>query len=143
VNNPNDRNRALAGQILLVSLFLTPFAVEVYNANQPSPGDGPPAPLVVSEFAWMGTSASHHDEWIELANNTDHAIDLAGWSLSATDGTPSIPLSGTIPAGGHFLLETTDDDSVPGVAADQVYAGALTNDGEDLTLYDAAANVVG
>jgi phosphatidylserine/phosphatidylglycerophosphate/cardiolipin synthase-like enzyme len=144
VSNPNDRNRALAGQILLISLMLTPFAVEAYNASQPSPGDGPPAPLdvVVGEIAWMGTAASHHDEWIELANNTDRAIDLAGWSLSAADGTPSIPLSGTILAGGHFLLETTDNDSVPAVAADQVYAGTLTNDGEDLILYDDAANVV-
>jgi cytosine/adenosine deaminase-related metal-dependent hydrolase len=96
----------------------------------------PALEVVLHEIAWMGTLTSPSDEWIELFNNTPADINLAGWTLTATDGTPSITLAGTIPAGGHFLLERTDDTTVPGVAADQIYTGALVNDGEVLTLRD-------
>lgn len=92
--------------------------------------------VVLNEIAWMGTTTDANDEWIELLNNTGSAIDLTGWTLIAADGTPSIVLAGTIPAGGHFLLERTDDNSVPGVTADQIYTGALGNAGEVLTLRD-------
>ena len=59
--------------------------------------------------------------------------------MNAADGTPHIALSGTIPAGGYFLLERTDDGSVPGVTADQIYTGALGNAGEVLALRDGGA----
>jgi hypothetical protein len=49
-----------------------------------------PRDVVFSEIAWMGTTTSSNDEWIELYNNTDGAIDLTGWTLNAADGTPSI-----------------------------------------------------
>jgi hypothetical protein len=101
-----------------------------------------PLDVVVSEIAWMGTTASSNDEWIELYNTTGGPVDLTGWTLSAADSNPSIILNGTIPAGGHFLLERTDDDTVPGVPADQIYTGALGNDGEDLVLRDGASNIV-
>ena len=65
--------------------------------------------VVISEIAWMGTTTSSTDEWIELYNNTGSAIDLTNWTLAAADGTPTITLAGTIPAGGHFLLGRTDD----------------------------------
>ena len=48
-------------------------------------------------------------EWIELYNNTGSAVDLTGWTLKATDGTPDIALQGTIPAHGYFLLERQDE----------------------------------
>jgi len=98
--------------------------------------------VVISESAWMGTTTSPYDEWIELYNNTSGPIDLTGWTLNAADGTPSISLSGTVPAGGYFLLERSNDDSVPGVDADQIYSGALSNDGEDLVLRDDALGVI-
>ncbi len=98
--------------------------------------------VVISEMAWMGTAASYNDEWIELHNNTDNPIDLAGWTLDATDGTPAISLNGVISPDGYVLLERTDDDSVPGVPADLIYSGVLENDGEDLVLRDASSTVV-
>ena len=48
--------------------------------------------VVISEIAWMGTTASDDDEWIELHNNTRSDFDLTGWTLQAADGTPSITL---------------------------------------------------
>jgi hypothetical protein len=49
-----------------------------------------PLDVVINEVAWMGTTVSTMDKWIELYNNTSDAIDLSGWTLSATDGRPCI-----------------------------------------------------
>lgn len=98
--------------------------------------------VVINEIAWMGTQESSNDEWIELLNTTDSAINISGWSLFAEDGTPTIALNGTIPANGYFLLERTDDNSAPGVVADQIYTGALGNTGEKLILQDDSSILV-
>lgn len=129
-----SHRKYLTGVILAASVLLLTIPILA------SPKDS--REVVISEIAWMGTTDSYTDEWIELYNNTGSPIDLTGWSLSAADGTPSIALSGTVPAGGHFLLERTDDNSVPGVAADQIYAGALGNDGENLFLRDGVSSVI-
>lgn len=97
--------------------------------------------VVVSAIAWMGTTGSANDEWLELANNTAADIDLAGWRLVASDGTPDITLTGIIPAGGRYLLERTDDTTTPKLA-DQIYTGSLVNTGEVLTLTDSLDTVI-
>ncbi len=81
----------------------------------------PERAVLISEVAWAGTLASPSDEWIELHNPNPFAISLDGWVLRAQDGTPLIALSGTIAAGGFFLLERTDDQSVADVPADLIY----------------------
>ncbi|MFC7370651.1 phospholipase D-like domain-containing protein [Fictibacillus iocasae] len=93
---------------------------------------------VISEIAWMGTTADANDEWIELYNPTNAAIDLTGWKLASADGTPSVALKGSIGAGKTFLLERTDDNTVTGVKADQIYTGALSNTAESLTLTNSS-----
>ncbi len=100
------------------------------------------ADLVISEVAWMGTTASSNDEWIELHNPTGNVVDLAGWTLAAADGTPSISLSGVVPSLGYFLLERTDDSSVPEVGAGLIYTGALENGGEILELRDGGGSLI-
>ncbi len=90
----------------------------------------------INEVAWMGTSNSTGDEWIELYNAGTVAQDLTGWTLTATSGNISVTLLGTIGAGAYFLLERTDDTSVPTVVADQIYTGGLSNSGEVLELRD-------
>jgi len=87
----------------------------------------------------MGTSVDANDEWIELYNPTSNDIDMAGWTLNADDGTPNIPLSGTIVAGGYFLLERTYDDNVSDISADLIYTGSLGNTGEILRLKDSGS----
>jgi len=88
---------------------------------------GEPSPteslVVINEVAWAGT-------------------DLTGWTLLATDGAPSITLSGTVPAQGYFLLERSGDDTVKNVAADQIYSGALSNSGEILELKNSSAQLL-
>jgi hypothetical protein len=97
---------------------------------------------VINEVAWAGTAASTSDEWIELYNPGTSTVNLAGWILRAADGTPTINLAGTIPAGGYFLLERTDDTTVSDIAADQIYSGELANTGEILHLLDPSNRLV-
>lgn len=98
--------------------------------------------VVINEISWMGSAANANAEWMELKNSSNAEIDLSGWTLNAADGQPKINLSGMIPAGGYFLLERTSDDSVPGVAADLIYTGALGNSGEVLELKDNAGSLI-
>jgi hypothetical protein len=98
--------------------------------------------VVINEVAWMGTNISANDEWIELHNNGTEAVNLTGWFLEAADGTPTINLTGIISANGYFLLERTDDSTIPDITADQIYTGALGNTGEYLKLKDNTNNVV-
>jgi len=94
--------------------------------------------IIISEVAWMGTLADANDEWIELHNPGTTAINITGWTLSSTTGTPNITLAGTIEPGGYFLLERTDNLTVSDIAADQIYAGALSNEGMALRLRTAS-----
>jgi hypothetical protein len=100
-----------------------------------------PAWVVINEVAWAGTAASPNDEWIELWNPGGTDVDLSGWML--TDGGDIlVALTGTIYAGGFFLLERTDDTTVGDIPADQIYAGALANSGEPLFLLDPSGAAV-
>lgn len=106
--------------------------------------------FVINEIAWMGSvlkngessSAASSNEWMELKNTGSVAVNLEGWSLTAEDGTPSIALTGIISAGGFFLLERTDDNTVSGITADVIYTGALSNSGEKLILKDGQGNTI-
>lgn len=105
--------------------------------------------VVINEVCWAGSAGDHTTEWIELFNTTDAPIDLAGWLLVSSDGAPFIRLQGVLaphtktdPTSGYFLLERGSDNSVPAIAADQIYQGALTNSGEVLTLSDAAGRII-
>jgi len=110
-----------------VDIDNTPFSVNTVN-NQMS--------VVINEIAWMGTADSSNNEWIELKNNTANSIDLDGWTIKAGDDTPTIGLTGIINENNFYLLERTNDNTLPGVVANQIYTGALGNNGEHLYLYD-------
>ena len=98
--------------------------------------------VVINEIAWAGTAASSSDEWIELWNPGSSPVNLSGWVLRGVDGTPTIGLTGTIPAGGFYLLERTDDAVVSDITADQFYTGDLGNFGETLHLLDSSNRLV-
>src|SRR3989338_1249089 len=100
------------------------------------------AQVLINEIAWMGTTVSATYEWLELYNSADQPVNLQGWVLKAADGTPRINVSGEIAAGGYFLLERTDDQTVPAITADQIFSGAIGNTGEDFQLFDAGGNLI-
>ncbi|MCA1064152.1 phospholipase D-like domain-containing protein [Rossellomorea sp. AcN35-11] len=97
---------------------------------------------VINEVAWMGTTGSYNNEWIELHNTTTTDLSLDGWVLEAQDGTPSIGLTGTVSSNGYFLLERTSDATISTVQADQIYTGSLGNSNEVLYLKDASGTVI-
>src|SRR3989338_8240858 len=114
----------------------------------PSPSPGPEGDtanlgdIVINEITWIGTASSANDEWIELRNTTNETIDLNNWTLRSEDGTPDITLTGTIGSLGFYVLERTDDQTLPDVDADQIYTGALGNGGEHLVLKDIAGTII-
>ena len=121
---PNKILRKISVPLILIIWACSPFLAK--------------AGVYINEVAWMGTTNSANDEWIEIYNDGSESIDLNGWTLSAVDGAPNINFSSTtnkiIPAGGFYLLERTDDSAVLGITADLIYTGALSNDGENLVL---------
>lgn len=98
--------------------------------------------IVVNEICWMGNNNSSFDEWIELFNNTEKAIDLSGWRLIAQDASPKVNLKGLIAPKGFFVLERTDDQTLKEISADLIYKGSLSNKGESLQLIDKQGRVV-
>lgn len=98
--------------------------------------------VVINEIAWMGTENSANDEWIELYNSSETETNLDGWLLKSADDTPKINLQGKIPGKGFFLLERTDDQTVPEITADLIYVGALNNNGEKLRLIDSQGGLI-
>lgn len=98
------------------------------------------ASVRINEVAWMGTPASNTNEWIELYNDSPQAVYLSGWHVDAEDGTPSIALTGSIAANGYYLIERTDDKTLPRITADLVtsFGAGLANTGETLYLKDAS-----
>ncbi|TSC54548.1 MAG: Phospholipase D/competence protein ComEA helix-hairpin-helix domain protein [Parcubacteria group bacterium LiPW_30] len=99
-------------------------------------------PIIINEVAWAGNIASPYAEWIELKNRTIYSLNLSGLYISAEDGTPHIPLSGTIPPNGYFLIgRGASGDIFSDVVVDLAvpFSGlsggaGLSNDGEVLSL---------
>ena len=105
-----------------------------------------PDRVVINELMWMGSSASALDEWIELSNLTDQAVDLSNWLLTKkTSGneTPMLvmPTGASIPAHGFYLIANYGADSASsrlGVQADLVDSDvSLVNSALQIKLYDA------
>jgi len=109
------------------------------------------AAVAINEVAWGGTIASATDEWMELYNTSDTPVDLMGWTLvfgervvhlGIVDGATTEVRGTVIEAGGYYLLERTDDETVADVEADIIYTGSLPNDGTDVILFDSIGDVV-
>lgn len=125
--------------IILTFFFVVPFFVR--------------AGVVFNELAWMGMApksgesvqAAANNEWIELYNFASDAVSLEGWHIVSEDGMPNVALSGSIVAGGYFLLVRADESMIPGVHPDLVYSykeNALGNSGEHLFLKDSSENTI-
>ena len=134
---------------------LSPFPPATYTPSpSPTPSQLPttrstlkPTPIdaltvLINEIAWAGTKASGYDEWLELLNPNSIDINLTGWRLVAEDGSPDILLNGTIKSNGFFLLERTDDDTIPDISSNMTYTGSLKNTGEALLLLDPTGRII-
>ncbi|MDP3901508.1 MAG: lamin tail domain-containing protein, partial [bacterium] len=98
--------------------------------------------ILINEVAWMGTLNDANNEWIELRNLTNNGLDITGWQLIDMGKQIKAILNGKISAGGFYMLERTDDDTLPNIVADQIYVGALSNGSEGLRLFDNNCNLI-
>ncbi len=103
-------------------------------------------PVVVNEVmsnnvASMTDNAGEHEDWIELYNNSNAAIDLSGGFLT-DDGTDlfkwQMPAGSIIPAGG-YLTFWADEDQVQG---DGHTNFKLSASGEEVWLVSADSAVI-
>lgn len=96
--------------------------------------------IIFNEIAWMGTTNSASDEWIELKNISNNVVDLKNWQIIDKDEQIKINLSSAnktrLNPGEFILLERTDDNTVANITADLIYVGGLSNTDENLRLFD-------
>ncbi len=106
------------------------------------------ASVFINEVAWMGTTASASDEWIELYNAGSTDVDISGWTLAlfkpaSTTPTKIIALSGSIATDSYYLIERTDDSTVSNITADLVNSfGSLIDSGMIIRLFDTAGQMI-
>ena len=119
-------------------LVLASLLIFIFTARAAS------AAVVLSEIAWMGSAASSADEWIELYNNASSTANLTGWKITGKSGATIALLSGSIAPNAYYLIERSDDNTVPAVPADLVvsFGKGISNDGETLKLQDGGGNTV-
>ena len=107
--------------------------------------------VFINEIAWMGSMVEGVDpkqnwryEWLELFNTKESPLQIEGWNIELYRGEElyfQIPLGGTVPAQGYFLVGASDKIS----AVDVNYAnlgGKFLNSGMKVVLKDDLSNVV-
>ncbi len=104
--------------------------------------------VIFNEIAWMGGSESHSlnssDEWIELKNMSGSPVDISGWQIINKKESVKIilPTGAKIPPWSFYLLERTDDNSVPNIPADFIYSGGISNSDDGLEILDANCRLI-
>ncbi len=101
-----------------------------------------PGQVVINEIAWAGSADSSTDEWIELYNNSNQALDLSNWHIDPGHTTSNYKiLSGTISAHGYFLIED-HESAVSNITADAIIHTSLINGGDSLKMYDSTGQLI-
>jgi 5'-nucleotidase len=106
--------RKLSALIAGTALAASGLAVTVDTASANPAGSA----LVISEVYGGGgnANATRTHDFIELYNPTNAAISVANWSVqyrSATGTTAQVTaLSGSVPAGGHYLVQEASNAAV-------------------------------
>ncbi len=92
--------------------------------------------VVINEIGWDGDA-----EYIELYNNSGSPVTLNGWYLT-DDLTTYTITTGSIAAGGYFLIESAAADT--SATADLIDAtlALVETDGELISLYDSGATLM-
>jgi len=131
--------------VRLVTLLILSLAIVACNTSDPNEPVIETGALLINEFLASNTSTNEDengefDDWVELYNGTDAAIDIAGMYIT-DDPTDSvfwqIPYSAasitTISAGG-FLLLWCDEQPEQGPNHVDI---KLSKDGESIILIDS------
>jgi RHS repeat-associated protein len=91
--------------------------------------------LVISEFRTRGT-AGGNDEFVELYNKSDAAINISGWKIKTSNNAGTVTTrvvinaGTTLPAHGHFLATSTGTGGYSGsTTGDQTFTSGIADDG--------------
>ena len=142
-----------AGASTTVDVTFTPTSIGIKNASLSvqssgvgiaavaltgtgqSLGGGTGTGIVISEFRTHGPSGGN-DEFVEIYNNSDLAIDVSGWKMKGSNnaGTNStramVPASTVLPARRHYLFTNTAASGYSGAVPGNVsYGTGITDDG--------------
>jgi hypothetical protein len=136
-------HRALVFALLALLLAAVPLVVASGAGADPSPD------IVVSQvYAGGGNSgASFANDFVELFNRGGTAVDVGGWTIqyASAAGTTwqATGLSGTIPAGAHYLVQLSSGGTAgsPLPAADAVGTTNLASSGEKVALVRATTSL--
>ncbi|MBT9140437.1 MAG: hypothetical protein DDT30_01014 [Dehalococcoidia bacterium] len=96
--NEKIRSRSVVAVLVLVAALAMPLAIPGYVTAAVAP------PVVINEFMPNPVRTDKMNEWIELFNPTNQAVDLTGWTISNEDHGRASLNGRTIPAGGFLLL---------------------------------------
>lgn len=114
----------------VIILFILLFSFNIVFARD----------ILINEIAWMGTEISSNDEWIELYNISNKDISLENYKLLINE--KEIKLKGAIKANNFYVLERTDESTLPNIKADLIYTGSIKNTGAKIILKDNKNNVI-
>lgn len=120
------------------------FVVEAVNPTSSNYLQGTSGTsILISEVAYDGIGTEADSEFVELYNPSGVAVDLTGWSIS--DNFATFTLSGSIPAGGFFVVADNQAgfEATYGVSANQYGSTlALSNSGDQVMLSDDSGTEV-
>ncbi len=102
-------------------------------------------PVVISEVSTRGSTGN--DEYVEIYNRTNIAVDISGWKLQYkqnTGGSWSTKvtlLSGVTIAAHSYFLFGSSDSSYSGPARDATFTAGLADNGH-IRILDSSNNVI-
>lgn len=100
-----------------------------------------PGSVVINEVAWAGSVDNSNDEWLELYNPTNNAIDLTGWYFE-DDGTVLDAFGSIQIASKSYLLVEKAEDAVSTQPADAILPLSFANTGDSLVLKDDTGTII-
>ena len=140
------RWKAALGTALSAGLLAGPMAALPAHAQEAAPSG-----VVINEAYLSGGSANapFSNKFVELYNPTSSAVSLDGWSLqyraAGSTGAPTGVgrLSGTIPAGGYYLIQGASNGTTGAAlpAADATIGASFSGSSGTLVLASQASAV--
>jgi hypothetical protein len=91
-------------------------------------------PILISELRFRGLNGAN-DEFVELYNNSDAMVDIAGYVLKRSNGSGlinsqvTVPSGATVPARGHYLIGNAAAGAPNNALFDLSYQTGITDDG--------------
>jgi len=127
--------------VFFALFFFMPFLVSAQTSS----------PIHINEIAWMGVPVVGVDskqewryEWLELQSTKESSITLDGWSVELYRQDElyfTIPLVGSIPANGYFLIGASD--KIPDVDVNyKNLSGKLVNSGMSVILKNDTGEII-